>query len=524
MSDAARPSSGTATAAAALRADRERAADPIGAWLRPQEKRLIVAMALLAALRVWLYAAAFPFWNNVDEPQHFDAVLKYSEGRWPNAKDSLFDSDSAAMYVLYNSPEFFARRQPGQTPVPESQIPRQIALPQVHHRISQMTELVNTESHSWPSYYLLAGGWFRLGGYLGMRGASLLYWLRFLAPPLYGLAILASWWYVRRAYASNMFLRIGTPLLLAVFPQDVFYGINADVLSPVVGAAVLAICLRVALAERSWVWYLAAGLSASVGVLIKATNCVFYVPLFLVTLVRLRNFRSTATNGLDLSRLALAWFAAVAPVVWWLARNRRYVGDWFASREKLEVLGWHVKPIHDWLDHPIFTPRGAGTFLSELAVTYWRGELIWGGDRLAWPPLDQFFLWSTAVLLVVALVFNWRERTRLELAERLANLMNVCFVAAAVLLLAALSLPFHFGPSHYPSAEHPYFTSGRLIIGTLPSFGVLYLQGIQYFVRRWSSSAPYFILTLLAAGLVLGEIYLSVDVFRSPYNWFHLID
>jgi len=231
------------------------ASDPIGAWLLPKETTLVVVLAVLAAVRVWLFSAAFPFWNNVDEPQHFDAVLKYSAGRWPHAAGSRFDPNSAAMYVLFNSPEYFVTLAPGQGPLPAWQLIDQVQRPEVRTRITQMTELVNSESNSWPSYYVLAGGWYRLGKALGQTGALLLYWLRFLNAPLFGLAVLATWWYVHRAFAANMFLRLGTPLLLAVFPQDVFYGINADVLSPVVGACALAICLRVALAERSWWWY-----------------------------------------------------------------------------------------------------------------------------------------------------------------------------------------------------------------------------------------------------------------------------
>lgn len=496
--------------------------DPIGAWLLPKETIIVVVLAVLATVRVWIFSAAFPFWNNVDEPQHFDAVLKYSEGRWPHAAGSYFDPNSAAMYVLYNSPEYFQQLQPGQGPLPAWQIIDQVQRPEVRDRISQMTELVNSESNSWPSYYVLAGGWYRLGKILGQTGKSLLYWLRFLSAPLYGLAVFATWWYVRRAYAANMFLRLGTPLLLMVFPQDVFYGINADVLSPVVGACALAISLRVALAERSWWWYLAAGLTVSLGVLIKATNCVLVVPLLAATLARLMASRSRSARGVELLRWALAWFAAVAPVVWWLARNRRYVGDWFASREKAEVLGWQPKPMSDWFDHPIFTPRGAWTFLHDLLQTFWRGELYWAGERIAWPAMDQFFIGSSLLFLCLAAIFNWRQRKTVDSAERLANFMNLVFVVSAVLLLAALSLPFNFGPSHYPSADHPYFTSGRLISGVLASFCVLYLQGLQHGLRRLGPSAAYYVLAVLICVILFGEVYLNMDVFRSPYNWFHI--
>jgi len=260
----------------------------------------------------------------------------------------------------------------------------------------------------------------------------------------------------------------------------------------------------------------------SLGVLIKATNCVLFAPLVVATIARLMTGRLRAEGGVDLLRLALAWMVAVAPVVWWLARNRRDVGDWFASSEKLEVLGWHVKPMDAWLDHPIFTPQGAWIFLRDLLPTFWRGELIWAGERIAWPAMDQFFVWSSLLFLCLAAIFNWRQRKTVDAAARLANVMNLAFVVSAVMLLAVLSLPFNFGPSHYPSADHPYFTSGRLISGVLASFCVLYLQGLQHGLRRLGPSSAYYLLAVLVGVLLFGEIYLNLDVFRSPYNWFHL--
>ena len=46
--------------------------------------------------------AAFPFFNNVDEPIHFDLVIKYSHGHVPRGLETL-SADSAVYLSLYSS-------------------------------------------------------------------------------------------------------------------------------------------------------------------------------------------------------------------------------------------------------------------------------------------------------------------------------------------------------------------------------------------------------------------------------------
>jgi len=496
--------------------------DALGSWLKPYRTWIVVVLSVLAALRVLVFSAAFPFWSNVDEPQHFDAVFKYGEGKLPRAETSHFDRNVAAMYVLYGSPEFFHERVPGQVALSPRQAIERLAKPEVQHRVFGMTELVNSESNSWPSYYLLAGGWFRLGRAAGLVGPALLYWLRFLSAPLYGLSVWVAWRYLRSAFPDDVFLQLATPLLLAVFPQDVFYGINSDVLSPLIGVGVLVLALHMTRASCSAWWYLLTGIAVSVGILIKATNIMLGVPLLLATATRLYARRGDGDPLAEMLKLALCWAAAVLPVGWWLVRNRQYVGDWFATREKMDALGWQTKPLGNWFDHPLFSLSGSYTFLTELAQTSWRGELIWGGERLRSPAMDQFYIWSTAACLLAAAVALWLHRRESDRVERVANRMNLALVVSSVALLACLSLPFDFGPSHYPSAEHPYFTSGRLISAALVPFCILYLQGMRFFLRPLGASVPYFGVLVLAAFLLGGEIYLSADVFRSPFNWYHL--
>ena len=57
-----------------------------------------------------------------------------------------------------------------------------------------------------------------------------LYWARFLNVPLYVLLVWLSYLLTKRLFPASLFLQLGVPFVLAVFPQDVFYSLNNDVL------------------------------------------------------------------------------------------------------------------------------------------------------------------------------------------------------------------------------------------------------------------------------------------------------
>ena len=62
-----------------------------------RETALVAALAGFAALRVACFAAAFPFFANVDEQKHVDMVLKYADGYLPEpGRDGLPAGDGPA--------------------------------------------------------------------------------------------------------------------------------------------------------------------------------------------------------------------------------------------------------------------------------------------------------------------------------------------------------------------------------------------------------------------------------------------
>ncbi len=66
----------------------------------------MLALALLAGLRVLCFSLAFPFFSNVDEYRHFDVVLKFSRGYWPTPGPDAYETETAGFVGRFGSPEY----------------------------------------------------------------------------------------------------------------------------------------------------------------------------------------------------------------------------------------------------------------------------------------------------------------------------------------------------------------------------------------------------------------------------------
>src|ERR1039457_865540 len=71
------------------------------------ERKWVWLLCLLAAVHVFIYSAAFPFFNNVDEQAHFDLVVKYSHGHVPRSLEPV-SAESAQYIVIYGTTEYLA--------------------------------------------------------------------------------------------------------------------------------------------------------------------------------------------------------------------------------------------------------------------------------------------------------------------------------------------------------------------------------------------------------------------------------
>ena len=69
------------------------------------ERGIILLLCFLAAYHVFIYCAAFPPINNVDESAHFDLAVKYSHGHLPRGMEPR-SRETLNYVVIYGSREF----------------------------------------------------------------------------------------------------------------------------------------------------------------------------------------------------------------------------------------------------------------------------------------------------------------------------------------------------------------------------------------------------------------------------------
>src|ERR1035438_9009412 len=124
------------------------------------ERHLVMALCCLAAIRVFVFSAAFPFFNNVDEGAHFDLVLKYSHGLVPRKLD-LVSIEASKYITLYGTPEYFLKPQQFPFPFPIWAAPEPTKAAIVARRANARSP--NHESSRSPLYYAVAALWLRLG-------------------------------------------------------------------------------------------------------------------------------------------------------------------------------------------------------------------------------------------------------------------------------------------------------------------------------------------------------------------------
>ena len=490
-----------------------------------REPALIFAICIVATVRLFIGSTAFPFFGVCDEHEHYDVIYKYSIGHIPGGMET-YDPRAGALEAYLESPEVLDRpedRVNGMIPLPLWQTPETAGVV-VQQGSEWYSRFPSTETTQPPLYYALAAAWSKLGGMLHLEGAFLLYWLRFLNIPIYGLLVWLSYLFARRFYPSLPFMRLAMPLMLVFFPQDIFYFMNNDVLSPlVVGFAVY--CLLILYLEDRSAWFhVATGLLVAAGMLTKFTN-VAILPIFIAVLVLKPRLPVRKAHENKAWRLWLAFGAMALPLGAWLTRNALVIGDITGSGDKVDILGWTLKPLSKVFDHPIFTPGGFWTFLYGFVQTFWRGEMVWYGKVMALQPVDLFYAGTSLVFLVAAAAATLHRTKKAMEPERLANLVGLGMLAVSIAFLYVISIAYDFGNCYNPSRDHPYLNQGRLVLGMLIPFLGLYLYGMQAVLARIKLEklrTPLIILMLLV--MLSSEAYVTAPVFKSQYNWYAMRD
>ena len=106
--------------------------------------------------------------------------------------------------------------------------------------------------------------------------------------------------------------------------------------------------------------------------------------------------------------------------------------------------------------------------------------------------------------------------------QRTALWFGLACLAASLAFFALLSVKYDFQDCFYPSREHPFFTSGRLLLGALVPFLILFAAGLDRALGRFSGTAKFTVLAALLIFMLASEITIDWKIFPNEYNWFHL--
>ncbi|HEY1790397.1 MAG TPA: DUF2142 domain-containing protein [Verrucomicrobiae bacterium] len=502
---------------------------PSASFFELYEKQIALLLCALAAIHVFIFSAGFPFFNNVDEGMHFDLVLRYAQGEVPGQIE-LISTNSGTYLGLMSSHEFYesAGEFPGgQYPAPLWTFPAGKTRALWAARSQIWESEYNYEVSQPPLYYVLGAFWWHVGQWIGLHGGRLVYWLRFLniilVSALVWLAYTTAHLLFPDSRSDPLFLRLAVPACIAFMPQSAFYSIGNDVLSALCFGMTFYLLIQWLRAES-----LSAGLGASLGLAFAATylSKMTNLPLLAITtvVVLLKAWKSIrrGKSRETVRGLGAFLFCAELPVIGWIAWCKAHYGDATGSAVKTHFLGWTIKPFAQWWYHPIFSPGGLWTYLSGQLDTFWQGELWWHGPRLCLPGTDTIYTLISLGLLAAALpALLLRSSDTAPGPGRALQLALACFIAELG-FFGLMSIIYDYHNFHNPSREHPYFMAGRMMLGALIPFLLVFVFGLDRVLNRFGRTTKFVTLIAMVTAMVVLETATDRPAFASPYNWFHL--
>jgi len=455
---------------------------------------------------VLVFSAAFPFFNNVDERRHFDLVMKYASGHVPRGAE-LISPATLPYLARYASPEFLAAPESfeGGYYGPLWTHPAEEVAPTLAKIEEIWSTTPNQECLQPPLYYVVAAAWFHIGQWIGAKDGTALYWVRFLNVAFIAALVRLAYVAARIVFPDQVAMRLGVPLPVAFIPQNAFYGIDNDVLSPICFGITFICLVRWFREDQPSVSLgIATGLAIAAAYFTKLSN----LPLIFVATVAIAYWcfsraRSRNLRGAIPALIALVCCAAV-PIAAWMLWVKSHFGDLTGAASKAQLLGWTAKPFSNWWSHPIFSFSGLWTFLSELLASFWRGEFMWHAHTIGSKAMDVFYVLSSLGFFLIAIAaLLWNRTKNVDQAQRRALWIAGASFIAAIGFLGFLSLQFDFGTYINPSRERPYFFQGRLMAGAMIPLVLPTLAGIVVIIT-------------------ISDFFANSVAFASAYNWFHM--
>ena len=346
----------------------------------------------------------------------------------------------------------------------------------------------------------------------------MLIWIRLLNVILILLLVLLTHRIASIVFTNLEYAPITAALIVALLPQDAFYSIQSDVLSPVCFGACIYYLLRFVTLHQNAYNGALSGVFLGATALCKNGNLILYPALVVVLLAYYIYKRSRHASNLNGRALIYFMISSTCIIGLWVMRNKFYFGDWTATEEKASILGWKIKPLNDWMPHPLFSLQGIEAWSIELFASFWRGEFTWHRERITTAWLDQFYwlctVFATIGFFVVLIIKSITKKIELS------HLVLFMSWASLLLFITLLSMRYDFSECYYPSNEHPYFNSGRLISAGIIPFSLMLVGVLNWIIPV--KIAQKFVLVLIFSVLSYiswQEFQLSRAAMASQYSF-----
>lgn len=147
---------------------------------------------------------------------------------------------------------------------------------------------------------------------------------------------------------------------------------------------------------------------------------------------------------------------------------------------------------------------------------------MWHGRALAAPGAGALYTILSLAMIVAALAGLRPRLGNAGLMQCRALWFSFAGVAASLGFFAFLSIIYDFHNCQNPSREHPYFHAGRMFLGALIPFSLLFVFGIDRVLDRFGTAAKFSALGGLVLFMFISEAATDWPVLSSPYNWFHM--
>lgn len=478
---------------------------------------ILVSLAVVVFIKTIVTSAAYPIFSPIDEPEHYDVISKYARGHIPQ-KDDLFDPDVYLLTLIKSTKEYIVTEDELKRDTRDYFGSVEDAPAELKVQILRKIHFKSGEGGQPPVYYFLLGTVKNFVEKIGFRDENVVYALRFFNGVILSMLICMAFFFVKAYLPNDMTLMLGTPLMITLLPQDAFFQIGNDVLSPLVFLIACYFLFKVIFNQKvKFYVFIIAGLFTALAFLTKHSNIPIYLIMSIAIFARLKYIRDDGARTRGISGIALLALIGVAPSFLWVIRNYAVFGDFSGFGQRIAMLGWTRKTFGSWFAHPMFCPNGLFVFLRDLTVKFWRGEYFWHARPIFSTIADNFYFFSTVLFLASAIVNLFRER------DRRLDVLLLLILVTFILQLAYLSIAFDFGSCYYPSSAYPYFTSGRLILGVLVPFLILYLKGYQFLVRKVRIGKiihPFILLVIVMVAINVIEIKVNLPAFSSARNWF----